>query len=150
MEYNVTESIGGMWVKASEVTAQRAKLVSEAKPMEGKFGSQDVAKIQFEGSTEPLNINLNKTNLLGLVKAFGTDSNNWIGKVLSVEKEQVRVSGRMTTAIYLIPEGFKRINDENGYTKIVPMAPVATQNSVAQQTVNDVRETFAETVDAPF
>lgn len=120
MQYNRTESVGGMWVKASEVTAQRAKLVTEAKPIEGKFGTQDVAKIQFEGSPEPVNINLNKTNVFGLINAFGNDSSDWVGKPLSVEKENVRVSGRLSTVLYLIPDGFKRINDENGYTKIVP------------------------------
>jgi hypothetical protein len=38
---------------------------------------------------------------------------------LSVETEKVRVAGKSVTALYLIPEGHEKIDDENGYAVIV-------------------------------
>ena len=125
--YNVEESIGGKWAKNSELSQmKRAKIVNEVKPSVSRFLNedgtpkmQDVAKVKFEGMNDVLNVNLNKATLNGLVKAFGSDSKNWMDKILSVETEKVRVGGKAGVALYLIPEGFQKVDDENGYAKIM-------------------------------
>jgi hypothetical protein len=53
------------------------------------------------------------------VDAFGEDSAGWQGHALSVETEKMRVAGKAVVALYLIPEGYERIDDENGYAMIV-------------------------------
>ena len=66
MEYQKNNPVSGKWLKASDVeSGSMAKLVSETKPMVSQFKTkdgaikmQDVSKILFEGSTEPVNINI--------------------------------------------------------------------------------------------
>ena len=61
---------------------KRAKIVSEATPQPSQFKDektgavkmQDVARVQFEGLNEPLNLNLNRATVGGLIRAFGKDS----------------------------------------------------------------------------
>jgi hypothetical protein len=117
----------GKWAKASElVSGSGAKILSETISQPSSFlnkdGSpkvQDVCKVQFQGLPEPLNVSLNRATINGLVDAFGEDSKKWVGHPLIVETEKMRVAGKAVVAMYLIPEGFKRIDDENGYALIV-------------------------------
>ena len=124
-KYTKSSMVGGKWAKAAEITAKRAKIVSETTPQSSSFqnkdGSpktQDVCKVQFEGQPESLNVSLNRATINGLVEAFGEDSKGWQGHYLSVETEKMRVAGKAVTALYLIPEGFSRIDDANGYAVI--------------------------------
>ena len=36
-----------------------------------------------------------------------------------METQKVRVAGKAVTAVYLVPEGYERVDDENGSTVIV-------------------------------
>lgn len=125
--YKEKRGVSGKWAKASELTrVKRAKIVSETNPVpstftnrDGSVKTQDVCKVQFEGVNEALNVSLNQATINGLVNAFGEDSKNWQGHYLSVETEKMRVAGKAVTALYLIPEGYNRIDDENGYAMIV-------------------------------
>ena len=127
MKYTKTSGVVGKWIKGSEVqSGSRAKLVSETNPSPSQFknkdGSvkmQDVAKIQFDGGAEPLNISLNRASINALVDAFGEDSAKWQGHALTVETEKMRVAGKAVTVVYLIPEGYERVDDANGYAVIV-------------------------------
>lgn len=127
MEYKKTLGIVGKWLKGSEITSGTSgKLVSETNPTTSQFknkdGSvkmQDVAKIQLETGSEPLNISLNRVTINALIDAFGEDSAKWQGHKLTVETEKVRVAGKAVTAVYLVPEGYVRKDDENGYSVIV-------------------------------
>jgi hypothetical protein len=78
-----------------------------------------VAKVRFEGVTEPLNVSLNRCTINALVDAFGEDSTDWQGHTLTVETEKVRVAGKAVTALYLLPEGYIKTDDENGYAIII-------------------------------
>lgn len=124
--YNEKGNISGKWIKGSEIkTGVTGKLVSETKPQPSQFKDkngnikiQDVAKIQIEGENEPLNINLNRASLNALVNAFGNDSVKWQGHALVIETEKMRVGGKAVVAVYLIPDGYERKDDENGYAVI--------------------------------
>jgi hypothetical protein len=129
---------GGAWAKAAELTeGQRAKIVDECTPIESQFTDdkgnkkmQDVCKVRFEGNADPLNVNLNRATIKGLVEAFGADSKQWIGNVLTVHTEKVAVAGKRVTALYLVPEGFEVGENDEGYVEIVrkgekPSTPAA-------------------------
>lgn len=127
MKYTRQVSLGGAWAKASELKSGiKAKIVSETinqpstflKP-DGSPKTQDVAKVRFEGVTEPLNVSLNRCTINALVDAFGEDSTDWQGHTLTVETEKVRVAGKAVTALYLLPEGYIKTDDENGYAVVV-------------------------------
>jgi hypothetical protein len=128
MKYQKQQSIGGAWVKGAEVqSGAHCKLMSETQPMQSQFKNektgevkmQDVAKILFSGDTEEKNISLNRATINGLIDAFGDDSALWTGQVLTAETEKVRVAGKAVTAVYLVADGYERVDDENGYTVIV-------------------------------
>jgi hypothetical protein len=118
-----TKERGGAWAKASELTnGSRAKIVDEATKSLSQFRDEDgnakmqtVAKVRFEGVADPLNVNLNRATVYGLIDAFGTESKNWIGHVLKVHTEKTTVAGKRVTALYLVPEGFEVGEDDNGY-----------------------------------
>ena len=125
--YKKSSGIVGKWAKAAELgDVKRAKIVSETTPQVSTFldkndkpKTQDVCKVQFDGVDEPLNVSLNRAVINGLVDAYGEDSALWQGHPLTVETEKIRVAGKAVTALYLIPEGYKKIDDENGYAVIV-------------------------------
>ena len=127
MKYQKTNKISGSWAKASELTGvKKCKIVSEATAVpstffnkDGSVKNQDVAKVKFEGKPDTYNVSLNRATINGLIEAYGEDSVGWQGHTLSVETEKMRVGGKAVTALYLIPDGFKRIDDENGYAVIV-------------------------------
>lgn len=119
--------MGGKWAKAADLgSVKRAKIVSETNPMPSSFldkngqaKTQDVCKVRFEGVEEPLNVSLNRATINGLIDAFGEDSKDWQGHYLAVETEKVKVAGKTVFALYLIPEGYIKTDDSNGYTIIV-------------------------------
>lgn len=126
MKYQKSNSVSGKWIKGSDViSGSRAKLVEETRPIASQFknkdGStkmQDVSKIQFE-TGEPLNINVNRASINALIEAYGDDSAKWQGHMLTVETEKMRVGGKAVVVVYLIPDGFKKMDDANGYAVIV-------------------------------
>ena len=121
-QYKKSQGVGGEWAKAESLqNGLKAKLVSETVPMESQYGTQDVAKIRFQGHENSLNVRLNKPTVNGLVDAFGEESKDWIGKVLTVQTEKMVVSGRRVTVLYLIPEGYELTEDEGGYLVIKKM-----------------------------
>ncbi len=129
----------GAWTKAAELKeGQGAKIVDECQPIESQFlddkgnkKTQDVCKVRYDGVADPLNTNLNRATIKGLVEAFGKDSTQWIGKPLTVHTEKVAVAGKRVTALYLVPEGFEVGEDDEGYVQIVRTgdAPQASENA---------------------
>lgn len=132
-KYQKMERIMGDWAKSSELgNIKLAKIVSETTPQASQFRNkdgtvknQDVCSVSFEGS-EPLNVSLNRATLNGLVDAFGEESADWQDKELKVEIEKMRVAGKAVVALYLIPAGYKRVDDRNGYATIVKDGEGAT------------------------
>jgi hypothetical protein len=143
MKYSKPTNTGAWADKASLVNGTKAVIVSETKPTVSRFKDkegnpqmQDVAKVQFEGLPEALNVGLSSATLGGLIDAFGDDSANWQGHPLTVETEKVRVAGKAGISLYLIPEGFKKIDDENGFAVIVkdPNGPLGGQSATPKAT----------------
>ena len=127
MKYTQKQFTSGAWADKSKIASGTlAKIVSETKPIESNFRdkdgnvqTQDVTKVHFQGQPEAVNVSLNRATIGGLIDAFGDDSVNWQGHTLTVEIEKMRVAGRSVIAMYLIPQGYSKIDDENGYAVIV-------------------------------
>src|SRR3990167_4980043 len=126
-QYKKQAMVGGAWAKASEIkSGTRCKIMSETNAQPSQFlnkdGSpknQDVCKVRFEGLDDVLNVSLNRATINGLVDAFGEDSKDWQNNYLTAETEKVRVAGVARVALYLVPEGYEKQDDENGYAVIV-------------------------------
>lgn len=130
-----TVQVFGAWVKAAELkNGMKARLMSEVinqpssftDPKTGAIKTQDVAKVKFEGLNDIFNVSINRATMNALIEAFGTDDSNWQDKILTVETEKMRVGGKAVTALYLIPAGYKKIDDDQGYAVIVKNEVTAT------------------------
>lgn len=127
MKYTKSANLSGAWIKGSELeNGIRAKFVSEARDVQSRFEGKDgnpkmqtVVQVRFEGKLDAYNLSLNRATRDGLIEAFGDESKNWVNKLLRVHTEKVMVSGKRQTALYLVAEGFKVSEDENGYITIV-------------------------------
>lgn len=119
--FEKTGGVGGAWVKASEVVSGTpVKLITEATESESEFGKQVTAKAHFKGADEAVNLRINKPTLNGLIDAFGKDSKEWIGKVMTAVTEKAIVGGKRVTIMYLVPEGFALKEDDGGYMVVAP------------------------------
>lgn len=150
--------MSGSWAKGSElVGVKRAKIVSETNPQpsaflnkDGTSKMQDVCKVRFEGKDEVFNISLNKATINGLIDAFGEDSNDWMNKYLSVETEKVRVAGVARTAIYLIPEGYEKIDNEEGFAEIRKIGAEKKIDEPEDEDIPIVEDDNIDVKDIPF
>jgi hypothetical protein len=132
-DYDKKEFIAGKWADKADLFEKRvskAKIVSETNPEPSQFKNedgtqqmQDVCRVQFPGYEEALKVSLNRATINALVDAFGRSSKDWQGKILTLEID--KLPGKKFP-LYLIPEGYKRIEDENGYSVIVKKTAVTT------------------------
>lgn len=114
MEYNTTAS--GPWLKVDDsYDGKKVKLINECVKVESRFKDDDgnakienQVKAQFDGE-EPVNMRLNWTTVYAMVDAFGKDSNQWIGHTLTARVKDATTG----QSIYLVPEGFELVRDEN-------------------------------------
>lgn len=119
MEFNKSSG-GGAWLDKKELkNGDLAKLVSEAVEIEGQNGPQIVAKVRIKGKDgEAKNVAVNGPTKNGLIDAFGKDSKNWIGQLLTCHIEKTMIAGKRGIALYLVPEGFEVTEDAGGYLVI--------------------------------
>ena len=150
-KYTKNVSVSGQWAKASELkSGMRCKIVSETNPIpsqfqnkDGSVKNQDVCQVKFEGLNDVLNVSLNRATLNALIDAFGEESADWMNKVLTVETERVRVAGKAVTAMYLVPEGYEKVDDAQGYAMIVkkgsqkdhPEIPIIVEDEKAEDSL---------------
>lgn len=126
MKYQKQVSMGGAWLKGADVqSGSKCKIVSEAVQQpssflnkDGSMKTQDVCKVRVQDQNDALNVSLNRATINALVDAYGDDSIGWQGHVLTIETEKVKVAGKTVIAVYLVPDGYERTDDANGYTVI--------------------------------
>lgn len=119
MKYTKKTGSSGAWLdKDTTENGTLVKIVADTEPKEGEYGTQNVTKVRVKGAEQSVNANLNQCTLNGLIDAFGDDSKDWIGKVLTFQKEKMNVGGRRVTAMYLVPDGYVLSEDEQGYLVI--------------------------------
>jgi hypothetical protein len=129
--YKKSSGTSGKWAKASElVDIKTAKIVSETqsqpsqfKDKNGKEKTQDVAKVQFAGIEEPMNVSVNRATIDALVDAYGEDSKDWQGHDLRVDVQSALVGGRWVHMLFLVPPEYERSIDANGYMVITKKLP---------------------------
>ena len=118
MEYN--KGTSGGWVDSDTVkTGDKVKIVSECtkqeskfKDKEGNFKTENIAKVRFQGADDSKNMRLNWTTIYGLIDAFGKDSKDWTGKILTAHTLDAMVGDTMRTIIYLTAGGFELVKNE--------------------------------------
>ena len=124
-------------MKGSEVVSgTKCKLVSETAPQPSEFGTQDVAKIRFQGEEgDAKNVRINKPSINALIDAFGEDSKVWIGNVLTAVTEKMVVSGKRVTALYLVPEGYS-LGEDEGHYLVITKDGATVKSEPVEETIN--------------
>jgi hypothetical protein len=113
------EKSAGAWVDADKIKdGTKVKLVTECekklsrfKNAEGEPKMENQAQARFQGSEAPVNVRLNWTTIYGLIDAFGKDSKDWVGKVLTIKKREQTVGDKAYDVLYYIPEGFELVKN---------------------------------------
>lgn len=143
MEYE--KSISGSWIDADKVVSgTKAKLVSEVVKQDSKFKGKDgntktenIGKIRLQGSESAVNIRVNWSSIYALIDAFGKDSKDWIGKLLTIKTLDAMVGDTMRTIIYLIPEGFELKKNEE---KKMVIVKVGDPEIVRERNAQEIEE----------
>ncbi len=113
MEYSKRDTSGLKWLSGKDVEkGTRIKITGEMEQRESRFGgTQDVARVVVSGEGE-FNCNFNATSLNALIDAYGTESTNWIDKIVIAHPEPTTIAGKRVTALYLAPEGYTLTEDD--------------------------------------
>lgn len=152
MKFNKSSGVGGAWLDKKEIkNGDQLKLVSEAKEEIGQNGPQVVAKARVRGgSSEAKNVALNKPTVNALIEAFGDESTNWIGKVLTATVEKTVVGGKRGVALYLAPEGFEVVEDSGGFLVVQRIGSVAITQAASTGAEVEYPEEDINPEDIPF
>lgn len=115
-------SIGGAWIKGSEILDQavsKLKIVGECLPTPSSFKdkrgnpkTQDVCQVLIPGDPEKKNLSVNMISINGMVDAFGEDSLKWVNRVVQIKVKKRMIGDEVKYPIYLIPEGYELTKDE--------------------------------------
>lgn len=112
--YNNTS---GAWLKINdELDGKKLKFVTECQQvLSDKFKNPDgtpqtgnLVKVRVQGAEESVNMRPNWTSIGALRDAFGVDSKNWIGQILTVKVKDATTG----QSAYLIPDGFELFRNE--------------------------------------
>ena len=116
-----SSGVGGSWLDKKNVkTGDYAKLKSEAEWVDGQNGKQLIAKIRIKGTQVDVNLAINSPSKDALIDAYGSDSKEWIDKLLTVQVEPGIFAGKRGIMLNLIPEGYVVGEDAAGYIIIRP------------------------------
>lgn len=137
MEVSKSGGVGGSWLDKKVVkTGDLIKLTTEATWVEGQNGKQLVAKCKVKGLEGEFNLAVNSPTKNALIDAFGSDTKNWIGKLLVAATESGIFAGKRGVMLNLVPEGYVVAEDNAGYIiirpKVEPPAVVARQRNAEE------------------
>lgn len=148
--------VGGAWVDKSKLkNGMTARIVTEVNSEPSKFTDektgeikmQDVCKVRFDGLNDAVKVNINRITKNALIDAFGKDDTDWQHQPLTVDMH--KKDGK--TYMYLIPQGFRRTEDTEGYTIIVRDQEPEKKGHVEDiETVNEELAGQPEDRDLPF
>lgn len=135
-----SSGVGGSWIdKKALKTGDLLKLKSEAVWVESQNGKQLVAKISIKNGEQNVNLGINSPSKDALIDAFGSDSKDWIDKLLTAHVEPGIFAGKRGIMLNLVPEGYVVGEDAAGYVVIRPKvaAPAVVQQQVSAKAVEE-------------
>lgn len=142
MEIEKSSGVGGGWVdKKALKKGDLAKLKTEATWVDGQNGKQLVAKISIKGGQADVNLAINSPSKDALIDAFGSDSKNWVGKLLTIQAEPGIFAGKRGIMLNLIPEGYVVAEDAAGYITIrakVEAPTIVKESRSAKEVEEDI------------
>jgi len=106
-------TIGGSWAKVGQdlKDGDLITILDEGKEVEGKFGKRNVFSIKTTNGIK--NLTFNQTTINNLIDAFGTETKQWVGKIVKVWIIKQNVGGVLRNVVYLSHPDWKLT--ENGF-----------------------------------
>ena len=93
-------SVGAFFKKGEDFKeGDTVTIANEGKPIEGKFGTQDVFMIKLADGREG-NVSFNTTTINNLIDAYGEEAVNWVGKQVKVTTMRQNVQGKIINIYY--------------------------------------------------
>jgi len=93
---NINDAFPSQYLKAADLAGQMRTVVIESISME-TVGDDHKPVLKFTGL--PKTLVLNRTNSSAIANAFGFETNNWIGKQITLFSAPVTFQGRTVDAI---------------------------------------------------
>jgi hypothetical protein len=153
MIYNTTT---GAWLEVNDdLDGKKLKFVNECvQTPSDKFKNEDgsakmtnLVKVRVQGADESVNMRPNWTSVAALKEAFGPDSKDWVGKVLTAKVKDATTG----QSVYLLPEGFELYRNEEKRWAIRRIATAeASQAPAVAEDVIEYPEEEINPEDIPF
>jgi hypothetical protein len=124
MEVTKSGGVGGSWIdKKALKSGDLIKLTSEAEWVPSSLNPEEkqlVAKCKVKGMDGEFNIAINSPSKNALIEAFGSETKNWVEKLLTAAVESGIFAGKRGVMLNLVPEGYVVAEDAAGYIIIRP------------------------------
>lgn len=113
MKIELDSKVDGAWAKVGKdiKDGDRLKILDAGQIIEGKFGEQYVFKVTTPQKTE-YNLAFNRTSRNTLGRGFGTETEDWRGKIIKAFVVKQMVGDGLKSVLYLAPD--KWIMNEDG------------------------------------
>lgn len=99
----------------------RIKILDSGQVIQGKFGEQYIFRV-LTIKKEELNLAVNRTSRNNLGRGFGTETEEWTGKVAKAFVVRQMVGDKLLNVLYLAPDGWIMSEDgEFGPTDETPV-----------------------------
>lgn len=94
----------GTKYEADIKNGDKVKILNAGTIVTGEYGDQHVFSIMTRNGEK--NANFNKNTLNTLVDEFGDESEDWVGKEVTVLTKKDVIAGRKVIIAYFVPEGY--------------------------------------------
>lgn len=107
----------GAWLDVNDdLDGKKLKFVTECEQVlsdkfknpDGTFQMGNLVKVRVQGAEESVNMRPNWTSIGAMRDAFGTESKDWIGKIVTVRVKDATTG----QSAYLLPDGFELYRNE--------------------------------------
>lgn len=114
---DMTKYSGKLFLKVEDIKASGRIQLRITGVSEGRFGRPDLT---FDDGTQ---LSLNSTNNRVLLRAYGKEGDNWIGKLIELSVGKVEYEGKLQEAILvkpISPPDEKKAPPERGFGDAIP------------------------------
>lgn len=115
MKIELDTEVKGKWGKAGKEIkdGDRLKILDAGQTSEGSFGTQYIFKVLTKGKEE-YNVAFNRTSRNTLGRGFGSETEDWVGKVVTAFVVKQMVGDGLKNVLYLAPDGWI-MTDDGGF-----------------------------------
>lgn len=112
MKITLDTGVSGDWLKTGiDIRdGDRLKIMNPGQVIEGKFGEQYVFSVMNSKKKEG-NLAFNRTSRNTLGRGFGTETEEWVGKVVKCFVVKQMVGDGLKNVLYLAPDGWMMSDD---------------------------------------